>query len=577
MNNTTLDEANAEVRRLLEKCKTEARKIKSERSVKWHMNPDFKDYMPPRETSDRLVQLYLRTMESTHRILHIPQFLREYEGYWNNPERVPVASIVKILLVMSIGACFYQEADYEAIHSSALQWVYSAQSWVSAPFEKGRLNYSGLQIQCLLILARQTTPLGGDLMWVATGNLVRSAFQLGFHRDPKWFPKISVMHAELRRRLWATIMEMAVQASLDTGMPPLLTVHDFDTGPPSNLDDEDISETTTVLPTPKAPHVFTQASLQIQLFKSLPSRLLISNNLNGLNKEITYNETLVLGNKIAEACRENAFLIQSYPPSLPHPTPLQRNLQDIILRRFLIAVHHLFAVNSRTEPRYYFSRKVCIDTAMTIMSHSGRDPSSPPPLDSTGKEIMDDFTRLCCVGGGFYKDILVHSGIIVCMELILQLEEDIASGMPSSAAAMSAREPLLKVIHDMYELLTKRIELGENNVKGILFVALAQGQVEALMRGTKVDEAVIGHAKKAVQTCLELLRARTKTPETPPDAAIGPLEVWQPGMYTGEQDMGYDFLMQDGGEGGSSMSNFNFDIPDSWLFTGWGDNNPTLH
>jgi hypothetical protein len=59
--------------------------------------------------------------------------------------------------------------------------------------EKNRLSISGLQVQCLLILARHTLSVGGDLIWIAMGSLVRSAMQMGLHHDPKHFTNMSIL------------------------------------------------------------------------------------------------------------------------------------------------------------------------------------------------------------------------------------------------------------------------------------------------------------------------------------------------------------------------------------------------
>jgi len=51
--------------------------------------------------------------------------------------------------------------------------------------EKDRLSISGLQVQLSLILVRQTLSISGDLIWIAMGTVIRTAIQLGLHRDPK--------------------------------------------------------------------------------------------------------------------------------------------------------------------------------------------------------------------------------------------------------------------------------------------------------------------------------------------------------------------------------------------------------
>jgi hypothetical protein len=551
------DPAFNDIREALEKCKAMARAAKAQRPTKYHMNPNFKDYIPPREISDKLVGHYLRTAESMYRILHIPSFKQEYESYWVDPQKASTLTVVQILLVMAIGTCFHQEEGNDELRSEAHQWVYSAQSWILGPFEKGRLNMSGIQLHCLLLLARQTCAVGGDLTWIAAGTALRTAFSMGFHRDPKHFPKIGIFQAEMRRRIWATVMEMIVQTSLDTGMPPLITFHDFDTEPPANIDDEEISPETTVMPKSKPMNTYTRTSIQIILLKSLHTRLEISQRINDFRTEPTYEEIIRLGQEITKSCNEAGRLVSSYPATSARPTALQRNLLDVLIRRYLLNVHRLFAARSRADPRYYYSRKVCLDAALTIFFLSGAEdlPSNSPP------GAIDDQTRLKIVGGGFFKEFSAHAAVIIITELIMQLEEDLASGLPPSLASKAAREPMHRCVRETIDLAAERIKHGENNAKGHLFFCAAGAQIEAMVNGVPAELVVIEAARNSAKTCLELLRARTKSEPATPGSVVS---MGSGSFGTGDMDMGFDLFMPD--------VNMNFgDTPDSWLFSGWDE------
>jgi hypothetical protein len=373
---------------------------------------NFENQVPPRELADQLINLYFRTYESVYRILHIPSFKKEYVDYWNDPENASTNFIVRLLLVMAVGTCFYQGEGEEEIRNSAREWVFSAQTWTSGLFEKKLLNISILQIHCLLLLARQITGVGVDLIWIPSGNLIRIAFSMGFHRDPKHFPKLPIFVAEMRRRIWATVLEMTVQNSTDLGMPPLLTSTDFDTESPSNINDEDISESTTVMPTPKPDHVFTQSSIQISLLKSLHTRLTIVQFVNSFHSEPSYDEVLRFGQEISRACNDAHRLIQSYPTHLPRPTAFQTNLLDLYVRRFVLEVHRPFHFRSQTDPRYYFSRKVCLENALAIFF-----PSVAQDLPkSHDLQHMDDYECLKTVGGGLFKTVFFLAITIITVE-----------------------------------------------------------------------------------------------------------------------------------------------------------------
>ena len=218
-------------------CKHMARTIKTARVSHPIVSPNVLSSIPPKEVCDQLVQCYLRTFEGVFRILHAPSFFKEYETYWSNTATTKPSVLIKILLVCAIGTPFFTGPERPQLRTACVEWIHAAESWLSAPHEKSRLNMAGLQIHILLILARQVCSVDGDLVWIPAGALLRSAMHLGLHRDPANFPKISTFHGEMRRRLWATVLEITAQSSLDMGMPPLISCQDFDTLPPSNIND----------------------------------------------------------------------------------------------------------------------------------------------------------------------------------------------------------------------------------------------------------------------------------------------------------------------------------------------------
>lgn len=55
---------------------------------------------------------------------------------------------------------------------------------------------------------------------------------------------------------------------------------------------------------------------------------------------------------------------------------------------------------------------------------------------------------------------------MMLFRLILLLDEDIASGLPPSAQAKAAREPLYEAIKDISKLATDRVRMGEDNFRG---------------------------------------------------------------------------------------------------------------
>jgi hypothetical protein len=58
--------------------------------------------------------------------------------------------------------------------------------------------------------------------WMVFGLIVRAAMRLGLHREPSNYPHISVFKGEMQRRLWASILHLDLQTSLQVGLPRML-------------------------------------------------------------------------------------------------------------------------------------------------------------------------------------------------------------------------------------------------------------------------------------------------------------------------------------------------------------------
>jgi hypothetical protein len=147
---------------------------------------------------DEWIQKYITRFESAFRIIHVPSFWTEYDQYWRNPVEASDVLRLKIELVAAIGSSLCEETPETAgIHAAARQSLYAAQNWLAGPMEKDRLSMGGLQVQCLLLLARQTLSVSGDLIWISIGVVVRTAIQMGLHIHPKHFTKMDALYVTI--------------------------------------------------------------------------------------------------------------------------------------------------------------------------------------------------------------------------------------------------------------------------------------------------------------------------------------------------------------------------------------------
>ncbi|KAI3401796.1 hypothetical protein diail_8174 [Diaporthe ilicicola] len=520
----------AQAGELIQKCKNAAKIIKLNRPSRSHAS-SLEVGPPSRVVSDAMVNLYFASFESTHRILHGPTFRADYQRYWDSPESATVELRLKILMVIGLGSSLHDHQSTDnALDNADLvrQWIHAAQNWLSGPLEKDRLSINGLQIYCLTILARQIFSVGGDLVWISTGSLVQRAMQMGLNREPKHLPGITPLQAEIRRRLWATILEIVVQSSLDSWMPPRITLDEFDVEPPSNVNDEDLNDSTTVTqPLPRS--TFTETSIQLALLESLPVRLRIVQHLNNLHSEPSYPRVLELSAELNRALQACASSTSKHDNS-EHYTPFRRNQLDYLVRRFTIPLHVSHSSRARDNPSYNYSRAASLDAALAIMS--------PEPDDARL------FARLMASGGGMFREGLRGALTAVALELLARAEAQRLDG--TLGRARGHLDVLKAAARDLVALSEERVRLGETNVKAHMFLCMTLAQVEAVEAGVPVELRVARGARDSLELCYGILRARTENISSlpSPDGA-GPVAAGLDG-YQGHESynmygMGMDF------------------------------------
>lgn len=524
--------------------------------------------------------------------------MKEYEDFWLDPSAAAPSILLIILLVCAIGVVFYTGSEQARLRADCTKWLQAAESWLSAPHAKSRFNMAGTQISVLILLARQVCSVDGDLVWVPGGRLLRGAMHLGLHRDPSAIGKMTVFHAEMRRRLWATILEFTVQSSLDMGMPPMISPDDYDTLPPSNINDEDLTTADTVPLQPKPLTEFTQCSIQIAFYETLPLRLEICRLINSLRLSLSYDETLKLGADILAACKEKTSLFQSFLNSSSQRAPnvFQIKLFDTLMRRFFLCLHRPFYTRAANEPKFYYSRKVCLDTSLILAS----------PTTPLSEDAEDDWARLTYRGVGFVKSFFLHSMSTIYFELTSRLESErdnlfsaplVTSHTSSQLALPPDLEPYYKLLVYARSVTEMRLRRGEVNAKGYAWLCAAVARVDALLSRTDPDAAVLAAAKKAVNDTASIMRQAyfdehgehiDLSPPWPfsgrdhgrgegPDDVTGtPRSTGQNisggemgGAWSSGEDMDWETLMRDQGLdmgwglGGS---------PESWFGWGWDVN-----
>ncbi|OTA88870.1 hypothetical protein M434DRAFT_34661 [Hypoxylon sp. CO27-5] len=527
---------------LVNKAKALARTIKAQRTPE--LNFKFGTNIPSREIADKLVEGYLRTLESVIRVLHVPSFKKEYESFWLSPESVDLSFVILLQLVMAIGSAVYDE-DF-TMRRSAIQWVYEAQCWLISPVPKTRLTLAALQVMILLCIAQEAACVGPDLVWIPVGQLMRTAIFMGLHRDPKKLPHMNRFHVEMRRRLWNTILELALETSIDTGGPPQIHPEDYDTCAPSNYDDDQITGDNDPAEY-NPPEKFTDMSMALALRTTFSARLAITRSLNDINTQNTYDETIRLHSQLSAAYKSLSQYLQKFVFTDRQPTGFQRRFGDLLVRRYFMALHLPYFGPAMTEPAYAFSRKTVVEMAAKLWSTVfpsaaiNPRPRRPPPNDiGSAHSNRDDLERLTVCSAGLFRSIISQASMVVGLELQHQLQEDDGLGPPTP------RMDLLNILRDSAAWIFNRILVGETNIKGYMFTRGLLAQAEALMNGLKgaeLEEAIIRAGSEAVREGFEVLKQQLE-PKVDDTTTTSDAQFNFDTMMAMDEDWEYDNSMQ---------------------------------
>ena len=483
----------------LQSCKHLARVIKFRRKAITPSTP--RASLPSRAVADELVECYLRTSEAIYRVLHIPAFKSEYALFWtsDSPDQTPFLAMLK--LVLAIGAASYDQ--HFSLLTSAVQWVLETQGWLGSPEVKIKPNLQFLQIEVLLLLAKEEAKIGKTRTWISAGSLLRSAISQGLSHDPGCLPNVSLIFAEMRRRLWNTILEINLQTCIAMGGPPLISLDDFNTEPPGNFDDDQLLSADAVS---RPGTIFTQSSVAIALRKTFSVRLAIAKYLNNPNSRGTYEETLRLDENLKAAYKALTQPFLSYNAgSGLRPSIYQLKMLDFIVYRYMLSLHVPFSALPVRNSTYAYSRTVVIDTSLKIWSTARPQTfTMASPWQSTQDAYpssRDDLARLTICGNGFLRSTAMQACLLLALELRTELVQESLGPAP-------LRPDLLATLVDSKEWALECIRAGETNTKAYLAICLATAHIQGLRQRLGKEnlvELMLKTLEEAEQDCLHIL------------------------------------------------------------------------
>ncbi|KGO41265.1 Transcription factor, fungi [Penicillium expansum] len=345
-----------------------------------HGRPVSKEEMlmdiPPRPIADRLVSRFLKTSEPARVTIHVPTFQKEYEEFWLRPADKSFTWISLLYSIMALSISLYHRSS-EPLHSSMAApnttWAIfrkrASQCLIQANYiTPGRYKGEALFLYSITEFYRnQDTHIG---MSYLLGMTIRLTMRMGYHRDPRHYPMLSALDGEMRRRLWALLVQLDTLTSFQAGVPRTIQPWQYDTELPSNLLDTDFDEISVQLPPGRPMSEGTDCS-----YTRSKSRIMsVFGHITDLafsREHASYDETLEIDRRLETAhdMVPSSLKIRPMTQCIADPAEMtmRRFALEFLYQTARLVLHRRYI--AETNPKFAYSRSVCLTGARDALRY----------------------------------------------------------------------------------------------------------------------------------------------------------------------------------------------------------------
>ncbi|KAK3075239.1 hypothetical protein LTR53_001603 [Teratosphaeriaceae sp. CCFEE 6253] len=333
---------------------------------------DLKALLPAKAQADQLIQLYLDSYGQIYHILHLPTFWQQYKYV---PSLCAAPDILGFVSALPTPACHFHRANKDLLGPSCTIVSYSNSStarekavtsiqacddWLQMQSQK-HVTAADFQLRVLIHFSRQVSARKFKRRWTEAGTLMRFCMSAGLHRNPELLrKKTSALDKELRRRIWAAVVELELQAAFDRGMISAPWHMQADCPAPSNIQDEHMDQDTEQLALPLRPHDFTSSGYLSAASESTMLRHGLNTTLNNIRQTLSFDD-------IKRFTEEIDAQIQSIPKWTDAKADVPAALLSLNLRQYTLVLHDRQLRQAGTSAERSFSRVMIIDNSTRII------------------------------------------------------------------------------------------------------------------------------------------------------------------------------------------------------------------
>ncbi|KAI0150229.1 hypothetical protein GGR57DRAFT_473250 [Xylariaceae sp. FL1272] len=352
------------------------------RTTSYPSKQDILASLPPLNVMDRLVSRFFNTFDMSTAVIHGPQFLKEYADFRESPSSVSYLWLGLLCAILCLAAQFQvaRQTDTDHQHqtaSNSTDWPSLAESFNQKTVEcliLGKYTHGGpYALEALMLylsgeyLSHRDAEIG---IWYVAGMIVQLALHMGLHRDPKHFENISPFEGEMRRRIWATIIEIDLGISAQIGLPRIIRIWQTDTELPRNILESDLEKKSKELPPARPDSELTPILCRI-VKAQLTACLGLIWDFSGEIRRHSYDAVMAMDNKLEETRRAIPECLQwvSFTHCITDSPQilLYRVCLNMMFWKSKICLHRKYLALGYKETDYAYSRDACLGAALKLL------------------------------------------------------------------------------------------------------------------------------------------------------------------------------------------------------------------
>lgn len=331
--------------------------------------------LPSRDTVEALVLRCLNSGEPSLMNIHRPTFEAECYQFWKDPSKVSLPWLSLLFGTLSLAIMIEHTVNPVTAETRLPKTfdLYKTQCAVALTMSdytvpgKYKVEAAALYVGVEFLHANNLKTGISVLMGVVS----RLAIVMGYHRDPRMDPHISIFDGEIRRRTWLLLLVIDHIVAWQTGLPQAIQRGLGDTARPRNLLDIDFGPSSTVLP-PSRPENYQNMS-NITYMVAMEKMLSVASEVTETASESTPSPEKALHlNELLEATWDNcSSSCGEGPESLPmnDSTRIKRLALEMTRQRARCVLHRQYLIEPKQEQVYETFRWNCVGAARKILEY----------------------------------------------------------------------------------------------------------------------------------------------------------------------------------------------------------------